>query len=222
MLFLQPEIIEQLNSNKKMATFTPILRTSKEYNPVHIRINHKSNTAYIKTDFIVHKSGIQNGKIMDSSVLAKCALLIKSYYDILDYRNISNWTVQELKKYLLTEHEDASLLTTDERLNLLIRKNEELIRQIDTLVQAIDSNNTHKMIVTAFQVGFQRAMDTVGEKLMHISQNKAWKIYGRKRVEGWIADGLIPQKQEGKGKTSTIRYEVARLMELDSSNIKIK
>ena len=233
-----------------MATFTPVLRTSKEYNPVHIRIIHNTKPDYIKTDFIVHKSGIQNGKIMDSLVLAKCALLINSYYDKLRDRDISTWTVQELKKYLLTEQKGIYLMTDErydalirridaltlpiatndtqksllshEQINVLIMQNEKLISRIDTLVQAIDPNSTHKMIVTAFQVGFQRAMETVGEKPQYISQSKAWKIYGRGRIERWVAAGLIQQKQAGGGKTSTIRYEVARLMELDASNIKIK
>ena len=82
----------------------------------------------------------------------------------------------------------------------------------------ISDNDVGKMLASAFQVGFQRAMETVGEKPMHISQNKAWKIYGRGRVEGWVEAGLIKAKPAGGGKTSTIRYEVAELMRLDSKN----
>ena len=91
-----------------MATYTTTIKTDNEYNPVYIRISHKGKPDYIKTDFIIHKSCIRNGKIMDSLILANCALLIKSYYDKLGDRKISHWTVQELKKFLLSKQGDIS------------------------------------------------------------------------------------------------------------------
>ena len=93
---------------KKMATFTPCVRSKKDFNPVHIRISNNAKTDYIKTNFVVHKSNIQKGTITDSLVQANCALLIKSYYDKIGSRIISHWTVQELKKFLLDEQEDIS------------------------------------------------------------------------------------------------------------------
>jgi len=87
-----------------MATFKPVTRTKKEYNAVYIRVTHGgAKVDYIKTDMIVHKSGIRKGEITDHTILANCALKIKSYVDKINQTNIENWTVQELKKYLTSE-----------------------------------------------------------------------------------------------------------------------
>ena len=92
-----------------MATFKPVTRTKKEYNTVYIRITHLSGKVdYIKTDMIVHKSGIRKGEIADHTILANCALKIKSYVDKINRTNIENWTVQELKKYLTVGSENIS------------------------------------------------------------------------------------------------------------------
>ncbi|MCL2651084.1 MAG: transposase [Candidatus Azobacteroides sp.] len=92
-----------------MATFKPVTRTKKEYNTVYIRIIHLSGKVdYIKTDMIVHKSGIRKGEITDHTILANCALKIKSYVDKINQTNIENWTVQELKKYLTSESQSIS------------------------------------------------------------------------------------------------------------------
>jgi len=62
-----------------MAAFKVVTRTQKEYNTVYIRITHgKAKVDYIKTDMIVHKSGIRKGEIIDHTILANCALKIKS------------------------------------------------------------------------------------------------------------------------------------------------
>jgi len=53
-----------------MATFTPAVRTAKEYNSVHIRITHKRKSDYVKTNVLVHKSGIRKGKIVSPVVIA--------------------------------------------------------------------------------------------------------------------------------------------------------
>jgi hypothetical protein len=57
-----------------MATFIACVRTHKEYNTVYIRVIHKEKPDYIKTEMIVHKSGIRKGKITDVSVLANCLI----------------------------------------------------------------------------------------------------------------------------------------------------
>jgi len=91
-----------------MATFKPVTRTKKEYNTVYIRIIHLSFTDYIKTNMIVHKSGIRKGEIIDHTILANCALKIKSYVDKINQANIDKWTVRELKKYLTSESQSIS------------------------------------------------------------------------------------------------------------------
>jgi integrase len=91
-----------------MATFKPVIRANKEYNAVYIRISHNSGTDYIKTDMILHKSGIKKGEIADYTILANCAIKIKSYVDKINQTNIGDWTVQELKKYLTDELKQIS------------------------------------------------------------------------------------------------------------------
>jgi len=91
-----------------MATFHPAIRTNKEYNSVYVRISHNSNTEYIKTSMTVHKSSIRKGMISDHTILANCALKIKSYIDKINNTDITNWTVQELKKFLISDSVDIS------------------------------------------------------------------------------------------------------------------
>ena len=92
-----------------MATFKVVTRTKKDYNSVYIRIAHGDGKVdYIKTDMIVHKSGIRKGEITDHTILANCALKIKSYVDKINQTNIENWTVQELKKYLTSDFQSIS------------------------------------------------------------------------------------------------------------------
>jgi hypothetical protein len=57
----------------------------------------------------------------------------------------------------------------------------------------------------------------------YISQNKAYRHFEKSRVKAWVSDGLISGKPNGNGKTSTIHYDYARLLELDASEeIKIR
>jgi len=84
-------------------TFKVVTRTKNEYNTVYVRISHKSNTGYIKTNMILHKSGIKKGEVIDHTILANCALKIKSYVDKINQTNIENWTIGELKEYLTSD-----------------------------------------------------------------------------------------------------------------------
>ncbi len=91
-----------------MATFSPAIRTKKEYNTVYIRLSHNSKTDYVKTDMVVHKSGIRKGIIINHEILANCALKIKDFINKINNLNISSWTIQELKDYLISEQNDIS------------------------------------------------------------------------------------------------------------------
>ena len=86
------------------------------------------------------------------------------------------------------------------------------------LVYYATETEMEKLISAGVEIGIQKALEAVGEKPKHISQNKAWKVYGKCRVQGWVAAGLIEKKPGGGGRTSTILYETARLMELDARN----
>ncbi|MDR2138274.1 MAG: site-specific integrase [Tannerella sp.] len=91
-----------------MATFSAVVRTKKELNTVYIRISHRSHPDYIPTSMIVHRSGLRKGKIADHTILANCAILIKRYVERLNSVEIRNWTVGEIKKFLLSESEGIS------------------------------------------------------------------------------------------------------------------
>jgi len=80
-------------------------------------------------------------------------------------------------------------------------------------------HEAEKLLSRAFQVGFQRGLETSGKASKYMSQNKAWKMYGRGRVQGWVEAGLLQRKPAGNGKTSTVHYETAKLMELDTANV---
>jgi len=91
-----------------MATFKPTTRTNKEYNAVYIRIIHKSKVDYIRTDMMLHKSGIRKGEISDYSILGSCALIIKEYNERLNQINNSKMTVKEIKEFLTTDRNSIS------------------------------------------------------------------------------------------------------------------
>ncbi|MDR1222368.1 MAG: hypothetical protein LBL07_05760 [Tannerella sp.] len=86
-----------------MATLKAVVRTKKELNTVYIRISHNSHTDYIPTSMIVHKSGVRKGEITDHNVMANCAIMIKKYVDRINNVDISLWTVQEVKKFLVSD-----------------------------------------------------------------------------------------------------------------------
>ncbi|MDR1544430.1 MAG: site-specific integrase [Prevotellaceae bacterium] len=91
-----------------MPKFTPTVRSHNEYNDVYIRISHHSKTDYIKTNMIIHKSGIKKGAIADYSIIGNCALKIKSYIEKINNINVENWTIQDLKKFLINDTDGIS------------------------------------------------------------------------------------------------------------------
>jgi len=91
-----------------MATFKVVTRTQKEFNTIYIRIIHQTKVDYIKTNMSIHKSGIKNGEITNHTILANCAIKIKSYVDKINQVKIDNWTIKELKEYLTTESQEIS------------------------------------------------------------------------------------------------------------------
>jgi hypothetical protein len=82
----------------------------------------------------------------------------------------------------------------------------------------ISKREAEQLLTSAFQVGFQRGLETLGERPKYISQNRAFRMFKRSRVKNWVANGLIQPLPNGCGKTSTIQFELAKLMTLDASN----
>jgi integrase len=94
-----------------MATFKPVVRTNNEFNTVYVRISTKNKVDYIKTPITIHKSGIENGEIVDYNVLANCYTKIKTYNEKLCNFNIEKWTASDIKKILLED--DVEISFTD-------------------------------------------------------------------------------------------------------------
>ena len=82
----------------------------------------------------------------------------------------------------------------------------------------ITPNETEKLLSRAFAIGFQRGLETAGAAPQYVSQNAAFKRYGKGRVLGWVESGQLIRKPSGGGKTSTVFYEAARLQQLDAAN----
>ena len=92
-----------------MATFSACVRNQRKdgYYPVYIRISHKSAPDYIKTDKLVNAKGLTKSKdIKDPFVVKYCADRIAEYIEKLNKVDIRNWTVKEVKAYLLSSDED--------------------------------------------------------------------------------------------------------------------
>jgi hypothetical protein len=56
----------------------------------------------------IHKSGIKDGKIVDYGILSNCAIQIKRYIDRMNEINSENMSVQEIKKFLMSDGEQIS------------------------------------------------------------------------------------------------------------------
>jgi hypothetical protein len=82
----------------------------------------------------------------------------------------------------------------------------------------ISSGEITRLLSGAVEIGVRKGLEAAGELPRLISQNKAYKRFHESRVRNWVNDGLIVPKPNGNGKTSTVYYEYARLMELDASD----
>lgn len=93
-----------------MANFKICLRTQNGGGlfPVYIRITHKRQVGYIKTDKCVSKEGIKKGEIIEPFVLAHCSKTIIRYNESLNTLNLDSMTVSEIVRYLRSLDEDIS------------------------------------------------------------------------------------------------------------------
>jgi hypothetical protein len=69
------------------------------------------------------------------------------------------------------------------------------------------------------KLGYLDGLQDAGKAPKSISRNNANRLFSKSRVQNWINDGLITGKPLGNGKTSTVYYDYARLMELDASEV---
>ena len=77
---------------------------------VYIRVTHHGEHRYIRTDKIVWGKGInpKTKEVKDPFVIQQLSSDIVKYMDMLNKRNISNWTIDDVISFLKSGDEDIS------------------------------------------------------------------------------------------------------------------
>lgn len=102
-----------------MAVFGIVIRAKRNdgFYPVYIRVSHKSDTAYIKTSFVVSNRGLKKNytkagkekiEVSDVRVVRECMNEIAGYVRRLNDIDNDKMTVQEVVQYLTTGETDLS------------------------------------------------------------------------------------------------------------------
>lgn len=97
-----------------MATFKVVVRKKRAdgFYPVYIRVVHRSRMGYIKTDkLITDKQITKNGEIKDIMVNEYCSREILRYSDMINRKDVSNYSVAELIEFLI--HSDEEICFSD-------------------------------------------------------------------------------------------------------------
>ena len=87
-----------------MATFR--IKVQKQRNdgywPVYIRVTHRRESVFIKTDKMVDDKGIVKSTkdVKDPFVVKFCNLQITDYIELLNRVDTTNWSDQEIVKFL--------------------------------------------------------------------------------------------------------------------------
>ena len=77
--------------------------------PVYIRFTQVKKISYVKTSWLVNDKGLNSKKeIVDPFVIQQTSILINEYYKQLNQIDTSNWTIQEIVKYVTDFNEDMS------------------------------------------------------------------------------------------------------------------
>ena len=94
-----------------MATLKPCVQKQRSdgFYTVYIRVTHNRKLAYIKTSKVIDQRGLtKTNEIKDLAILKYCDDLVQSFTARLNTQRISQWTVQEVVKYLSTATDDAN------------------------------------------------------------------------------------------------------------------
>ena len=93
-----------------MASFRICLRNRRNDGlfPVYIRITHKRQVGYIRTNKAVSKEGVRKGEIIDPQVLSDCSKLIVRYNGCINSLNLDGMTVLGIIQHLRSIDEDIS------------------------------------------------------------------------------------------------------------------
>lgn len=76
---------------------------------------------------------------------------------------------------------------------------------------------TKDVLKDVAKLGALEAFAVVGQTADEMSQKRAFAVYGRRRVERWIAEGKLKPVSIGNGRTGTIRYAVTDLLAIKAS-----
>ena len=93
-----------------MATLKACVRRPRKdgFWQVYIRVTHKRNVGFIKTEKMINTSGLTKTKdIKDAFVLRYCADLIIKYNELLNKIDINPLNVNQVIDYLTTEDSDV-------------------------------------------------------------------------------------------------------------------
>lgn len=108
-----------------MTTFEVCIRSVRKdgYAQTYIRLIHNSKPDYIKTNFVVDKKKVRSGKVIDQYVLVECSVIIKGYMNKLNGVKTDNWTVSQVKEFILRDGSDISFTDfADEFINKMIKQ----------------------------------------------------------------------------------------------------
>ena len=89
-----------------MATFNEYLKSKnkKGIYKVYIRCTHNRESKYISTEMYVHECKVQDRKIKDAQIMAKCGAIILDYMKKLNLEdNINNWSCQDVVDFLVND-----------------------------------------------------------------------------------------------------------------------
>lgn len=93
-----------------MATFKIVVQKQRADGcwPVYIRVTHNRKIKYIITDKVVTSKGIykKNHEVKDPYVIQFCSSKITQFIEILNKKNISKWSVEEIVEYLKSGYSD--------------------------------------------------------------------------------------------------------------------
>lgn len=93
-----------------MATFKTCVQQQRKdgFYHVYIRVTHRRQTAFMKTDKMLDKKGLnRSGEVKDTFVLAYCTEKINSFIERLNKEDISEWTVKDVVAFLEKGEDDV-------------------------------------------------------------------------------------------------------------------
>ena len=93
-----------------MATFKTMVRYKRAdgFYQVYIRVLHRSKSGYIKTDkYVTDKQITKSGDIKDAVVNSFCSQEILRYTELINQKDISHFSVNELIDFLQNSDADA-------------------------------------------------------------------------------------------------------------------